>query len=306
MELRVVDYFVTVAEQGSLRGAAQRLGVTQPALTKAIRRLEDEAGVVLFDRRARGVVLTVYGRALLRHARNLRASLEEAREELAALKDGIAGRVRVGAGPSWQREVLPEAIAAFRAARPQVRIEVTGGMDDRLKALLRAGELDLVLAATPDAAPIEPDLDRVALMTDEYRVIARRGHPLRAREPLELAPLLDFPWILPGPRSTLVDRLRTIFRANGLPAPEVAVETDIAGLKMRLMRDADYLSFHAMGQLQELGEPAIQPLAVPAASWRRAAGIITRHGTEPNPAAIALIEIIGEVCRAHGGLATAA
>ena len=109
MELRTVDYFLAAAEQGSLRGAAQRLGVTQPALTKAIRRLEDEAGVVLFDRKARGVSLTVYGEAMLRHARNLRASLRDAQEEIAGLRSGICrarpyrASGRPGSGPFCRR-----------------------------------------------------------------------------------------------------------------------------------------------------------------------------------------------------------
>ena len=97
MDLRAIAYFATVAEYGTVRGAAARLGISQPALTKAIRRLEDEMGVVLFDRQARGVTPTAYGRTLLRHARNLQASLKEAREEIAALRAGIAGRVRIGA-----------------------------------------------------------------------------------------------------------------------------------------------------------------------------------------------------------------
>jgi DNA-binding transcriptional LysR family regulator len=71
VELRAIEYFFAVAERGTLRGAAARLGISQPALTKAIRRLEDELGAVLFDCQARGVTLTVYGRTLLRHARNL-------------------------------------------------------------------------------------------------------------------------------------------------------------------------------------------------------------------------------------------
>jgi DNA-binding transcriptional LysR family regulator len=110
-------------------------------------------------RGARGVTLTAYGRTLLRHARNLQASLKEAREEIAALRAGIAGRGRMGAGPSWERIVLPEAITCFASRQPGVQIHVLGGADDALKAQLRAGDLDFVLAATPDAPQLEPDLD---------------------------------------------------------------------------------------------------------------------------------------------------
>ena len=296
MDLRAIEYFAAVAECGTVRGAAARLGISQPALTKAIRRLEDEVGVVLFDRQARGVTLTAYGRPLLRHARNLRASIKEAREEIAALCAGIAGRVRVGAGPSWERVVLPRAIARFRVDHPGVQIHVLGGADDTLKAQLRAGDLDFVLAATPDAPQLEPDLDWRPLIADDYRVIAAANHPLHARAGATLPDLLDYPWILPSAVTQMVERLRVIFRAHGLPPPEPVIETDIVSLKLELMRDSDYLSFHAAAHLREIDPGRFRPLDVPHATWRRAAGIITQRRSEPNPAASVLIGIIETTC----------
>lgn len=296
MDLRAIEYFAAAAERGTLRGAAARLGISQPALTKAIRRLEDEVGVVLFDRQARGVMLTAYGRTLLRHARNLQASLKEAREEIAALRAGIAGRIRIGAGPSWERIVLPRAIARFTAGRPGVQIHVLGGTDDALKAQLRAGDLDFVLAAIPDAPQLEPDLHWRPLMADDYRVIAAAHHPLHARKRTALRDLLDYPWILPSATTQMAERLRIIFRAHGLPPPEPVIETDIVSLKLELMRNSDYLSFHAAAHLREIDPGRFRPLDVPDATWRRRAGIITQRRNEPNPAASVLIGIIETIC----------
>ncbi len=303
MELRALEWFVAVAEYGSMRGAARHLGVTQPALTKAIRRLEDETGVILLHRRARGVTLTAYGQALLRHAGSVRASLRDAREELSALRIGMAGHVRVGAGPAWHRAVLPEAIAAFRAERPLVRIQLLGGLDESLKAQLRAGVLDFVLAALPDAPQFDPDLVRKALLTDEYRVVAARHHPLRRRNKIALADLIEFPWILPSAATYLAERLRVLFRAQGLPPPDAVIETDITGLKLALMRDGPYLSFQATGHLENLEAWHIQPLEVPSATWRRQAGVIMRRGTSPSPAAAALIRTIETVCAVRSSAA---
>jgi DNA-binding transcriptional LysR family regulator len=297
VELRTVDYFAAVAERGTVRGAAAKLGISQPALTKAIRRLEDEVGVVLFDRQPRGVTLTVYGRTLLRHARNVQASLKEAHEEIAALRAGIAGRIRIGAGPSWERVVLPQAISQFAAGQPAVQIHVLGGADDALKAQLRSGDLDFVLAATPDAPELEPDLEWRPLMADDYRVIAATHHPLQALRRAALPDLLDYPWILPGAATQMVERLRIIFRAHGLPPPEPAIETDIVSLKLELMRDSDYLSFHAAAHLRQIDPGQFRPLDIPGASWRRAAGIITQRRSEPNPAASVLIGIVAAVCQ---------
>lgn len=297
MDYRVAEYLIAVTRDGSLRAAADRLGVTQPSLTKAIRRLEDELGVRLFDRTARGMTLTIYGETMLRHARAIHASIREAHEEVAALKQGIGGRVRVGAGPSWQRSVLPAAVETFREDWPSVKLEIVGGMDDQLKARLRSGELDIVLAAMAAPTPAEPDLLGRVLIEDEYGVVARAAHPLAsATAPIPLSALVGRMWILPGRHSMMVMRLAAIFQAHGLPVPDAIVETDINPLKMRLMLEGDYLSFHALGQLRESKPGPIVPLCVSDARWRRAAGIMMRRGVAPNLAVNAMIGAIEKAC----------
>lgn len=301
MELRTVEYFLAIAEEGSLRAAAQRLGVTQPALTKAVRRMEQEVGARLFERTARGVAPTEAGTTLLRHARRMRASLAEAEREIEALRAGLAGEVRIGAGPTWQQRILPEALARFRAARPAIRILVRAGMDDVLKAELRAGRLDLVLAASPRSEDLEPDLAHRPLSADDYAVIAASDHPLRrAQGPLGLADLLDFPWILPGPRTQMVETLAALFRAQGLAPPRPVIETDADRLRWAMLRSGPYLSYNTVLHLAELGPKGVAVLDVPAARWRRRAGIITRRAAEPGPATQALIETIVAVAEARG------
>ncbi len=278
-----------------MRAAARKLGVTQPALTKAMHRLESETGVTLFDRRSRGVSLTVYGESFRRHARTIRAGMAEAESEIGALRDGTSGRVRLGAGPSWQGRVIPEAIRRFRNDRPGVRLQVMGGTDDVLKAELRAGRLDLVVAAVPEGDEA-PDLESRALMVDEYRVIADRSHPLQTARSTTIADLLDHPWILPNPRTYLVRRLEVLMRSNGLAPPRPMIETDILELKLALMRDSTYLSFHAIDHLRRTGVADVGPLPLEAAGWKRSAGIITRKSVEANPAAAHLADLIEGLC----------
>jgi DNA-binding transcriptional LysR family regulator len=299
MEKRVVKYMLAVAEHGSLRAAADALGVTQPALTKAVRRVEDEAGARLFDRTARGVRPTIYGEAVLRHARNLRASMRASEAEISAMKTGAAGVVRVGAGSSWERAILPEAIASFLDKRPRVRIQVFGGSDDFLKLQLREGTLDFVLAATPDGPRLDPDLEWLPLMTDQYCVIASCSHPLCGEHLVELKELLSYPWVLPSGHSLMVERLRIIFRSHALPAPEPAIETDIVALRHQILISGPYLGFTAVGLIAAFGDRGIARLNVPNAIWTRVAGVITRRDIEPNPAATALITTIAGVASTH-------
>lgn len=296
LELRTLDYFLTAVARGSLRAAAQELGVTQPALTKGIRRLEDAFGVPVFDRQARGVSLTVYGAALLRHVRSVKTALGAAAEEVEALRSGSAGLVKVGAGPSWHDAVLPEAIIELREANPGVRVRVVGGADDQLKEQLRSGMLDLVLAAVPETPRLEPELVWRPLLADEYCVIADVGHPLRSRPSVCPEDLVAYPWILPPASTYMVSRLRDLLRAAGVPMPVPAVETDVIPLKFALMRGTDYLSYNAAAHLAAMNPRHIQPLDVPGTRAVRQAGLITRRGVELGPAATALVEILERRC----------
>jgi DNA-binding transcriptional LysR family regulator len=298
VEVRSLDYFLAVVEQGSLRAAAQSIGLTQPALTKAIRRLEDSFGVRLFDRKARGVILTGYGQVVLSHARELQTSFKAVKDEVEALRHGISGLVRIGAGPSWQDAILPDAIRRLRAERPGVRVRVIGGTDDQLKKLLKSGELDLVLAAVPEAQPLEPMLAWRPLLADEYCVIADQAHPLRIRPDLSPDMLITYPWVLPSSGTYMVDRLRLMLRGHGLPLPEPAIETDVISFKFAVMRGSDYLSFHAIAHVAEVAPGFIQPLAVPGMTAVRDAGIILLRDAEPSPAARYCIEILTSICAA--------
>ena len=293
---RTVDYFLATVARGSLRAAARDLGVTQPALTKAIRRLEDSFGAPLFDRQVRGVTPTVYGTAVLRHAKDVKAALRAAQEEVEALRTGSAGLVKIGAGPSWQDAVLPEAIGELRKSRPNVRVHVMGGGDDQLKEHLKSGALDFVLAVVPETPRLEPELTWQPLLADEYCVIADARHPLRDQAMVRPEDLLGYPWILPPATTYMVGRLHRVLRAAGLPPPIPAIETDVIPLKFALMRNSDYLSYHAAAHLAGMSPAFIKPLDVPATSALRQAGLINRRGFDFSPAAKALIDILERLC----------
>ena len=255
MEIRTIGYFLAVVEAGSLTAAAKRLDLTQPALTKAIRRLEDEAGSPLFVRGARGVALTAFGRSFLRHARTVRSTMADASNELEALRHGRAGAVQFGAGEIWLLKIVPQAVQIFRREFPDIRLHIYGGFGGTLRDALRQTPLDLVLAAIPEGVE-EPDLTSTPLLIDEYQVIANRRHPLHRKSNVQLKDLLDYPWILPGPTAYLARRLETIFRAAGLPPPDAIIETaELTRFKLTLLcgiAGSHYLSFHEVRHLQAM------------------------------------------------------
>lgn len=295
-ELRTIDYFLAVVARRSMRAAAQDLGVTQPALTKAIRRLEDSFGAPLFERQARGVTPTAYGAAVLRHAKDVKAALGAAYDEVAALKSGSEGLIKIGAGPSWQETVLPDAIADLRTVRPGIRVHITGGGDDQLKEQLKSGSLDFVLAAVPETARLDPQLAWQPLMADQYCIIADVKHPIRRKAGIRAEDLLGYPWILPPATSFMVGRLHHQLRAAGLPAPVPSIETDVIGLKLALMRDSEYLSYHAEAHLAASHARFIQPVEVSGLRTHRSAGLIYRRGVDPSPVVKALLDILERHC----------
>lgn len=295
-DVRTLDYFLTAVARGSLRAAAQDLGVTQPALTKAIRRLEDSLGAPLFDRKARGVTPTVYGTAVLRHAKDVKAALGAAREEVDALRSGSVGLVKLGAGPSWQEMVLPEAVAELRTSHPGVRVHIIGGGDDQLKEQLKSGGLDFVLAAVPETPRLDPALAWQPLMSDQYCIIADVSHPLRQKADVRPEDLLSYPWILPPATAYMVGRLHHVLRTAGLPSPIPSIETDVIALKLALMRNSDLLSYHAQAHLAGSDAKFIQPIDIPGTRTLRHAGLIYRQGIEQSPAAKALTEILRRRC----------
>jgi DNA-binding transcriptional LysR family regulator len=241
------------------------------------------------------VALTDYGLIFLRHARALRASYADAIVELRALRAGTAGMVRIGAGPSWHGTLLPRAIDIFRGSRPAVRLAIQHGVDGTLKAQLRRGDLDLVLAAVPEAND-DPDLHGEPFIRDDYRIFAHAAHPLRARSLVRPTDLLDWPWILPSPGTLMCERLAAFFRRHGLVMPEPLIETDIVAFKLSLMLEGPYLTCHAGETLLGIGLAELAPLPLESEIGWRAAGVIDRRGVELSPAARALAAAVREVC----------
>src|SRR5919108_127767 len=164
MDLAQVRYFNAVARHGSFSAAARTLGMTQPGLTKAVRRLETSLDCALFVRLPRGVVLTEQGQALLRHAGLLEVHLKDARDEVRALAQGAAGVLRIGAGPSWLSRALPRIVADLTTQYPGLSFQVTAGFNVGLIEALRAGNLDVVVSALSDRSPA--GLRAIPLTTD--------------------------------------------------------------------------------------------------------------------------------------------
>ena len=149
-EAALLRHFLAVVNERSISAAAQRLAISQPALTKSIRKLETYLGAPLFERLPRGVSLTAFGETLLPHARRIEAECQFAETEMKALRGGHSGRLRLGAGPFFGAALLPAAIAKLQPRFPDLRVELDVGTNEVTHPRLFEGELDAVFCRLPD------------------------------------------------------------------------------------------------------------------------------------------------------------
>lgn len=275
MNIRHLDHFLAVLNCGSLSRAAEKTGISQSGLTKSIRALEDLVAMPLLERQSRGMRPNPQGEALAHRARLIVAQWREARRELEALRDGAAGRLTIGAGPSWMRRGLPEAIAQLLQASPGAEVKVTGGFDAQLIEALKQGEYDLIIAACEEARH-DRALEVVPLTRDRQSVIARRGHPLAARSDLAIADLADAGWALPSRRMAQRQRFNAIFAYNGLHEPAPAIESDSIAFIFEVVKKTDLLSFATSSIFKPSAKDEIVSLEVAGIGWERHAGIIMR------------------------------
>ena len=297
MELAQVRYFNAVARHGSFSAAAKALGMTQPGLTKAVRRLEASLDCALFVRLPRGVALTEQGQALLRHAGLLEVQLQDARGEVRALGRGAVGVLRIGAGPSWLSRALPRIVAELSARYPGLSFQVEGGFNRSLTEALRAGDLDLVVSALPDRSPA--GLQAIALTTDTISVVARQHHPLRRKRRPQPSSTLAYPWVLPGRDVLLRLRLEALFRVAGLEPPAAKIESDSISFIGAVLHNSDMLSF-ATSQVLRSEMGGVAPLFIPGLAMTRSAGILYRSSAGVTPAMRALIEAIKRLAQELG------
>jgi DNA-binding transcriptional LysR family regulator len=220
-ELRHLRYFVAVAQELSFSRAADRLHMAQSPLSAAIRQLERELGVRLFERTTRSVRLTAAGERLLERGVPALAAVEDALADAARAGRGVVGTLRLGCSPAARHELRPALLARVRAELPDVAVEVSEATSGALRRELLGGRLDaaLVFCAEPT-----PGVARQVVSNDALHVLMRASHPLAARADVTLAELARGRFVIPGEElnGEFNRRLRALCGAAGF-APETVV-----------------------------------------------------------------------------------
>jgi DNA-binding transcriptional LysR family regulator len=198
MEMTQLEFFLQVIAEGSFSKAADAVGRTQPAVSIAIRRLEEEVGAQLFDRSQKTPTLTEAGTVIQDYARRILSLRDQARGAVSELRALRRGLVRVGANESTSLYLLPQVILAFRERHPEVKVEIYRHVSERLPREVLERSVDFAVLAFE---PSDRDLESFCVLRDELALILHPAHPLASREEVTIEEL--------GGESFLAHNVRT-------------------------------------------------------------------------------------------------
>jgi DNA-binding transcriptional LysR family regulator len=224
VDTRLVRYFVAVADEGNLTRAAQRLYVSQPALTKQIKQLEDRLGVRLFTRSRTGMALTEAGRELAERAPELLATCDLVLRETKRAASRAARVLRVGFLASAANEATQNVIAAFGSARPGWRVDMRQSSWADPTAGLADGDVDTALLRLP--CPGQDALRVEVLFTEPRWVVLPTAHPLAGRERIDFAELVDEPFVAAPVETGVWRDYWLAVEERGGTAPRIGAVTD--------------------------------------------------------------------------------
>ncbi|MEM5274742.1 LysR substrate-binding domain-containing protein [Cupriavidus taiwanensis] len=292
VRLRHLYCFVAVSQTQHVGRAADRLGLTQPAVSKTLSELEELTGTRLLVRQRAGTELTTAGTRFLRHALRILADIDAAADSMAGEQAQPQERIRLGALPSVVPAVLTDALLRFRAAHPEVGLAVHTGMNRSLIDQLKADVLDLVIGRMDDPVAME------SLWFESLALAVRPGHPLAAFSRPTLLDVLAWPLVIPAAGSIPRHNTESLLARHGLPLPGGCVETSDAYLGRLLARNSDCVWAAPLSAAQRaVAEDELILLALDTQGTEEPIGLL-RHGDRTlSPMAEALADCIRAAAR---------
>lgn len=239
MKLNQLRDMVAIVERGSLRAAARHLELAQPALTRSIRTLEHELGTTLFEREARGMVLTPMGKLFYLRASSVVNELRRAREELEQTSGDMQGTVVAGLSIMPHVGMLPSALPAFRKKFPMVKLKIIEGLYPAIEVGLRDGSIDFYLGASPHTSPA-PGLVTEVLFENTRTIVSRKNHPLSGAKSIK--ELGHAEWATTSVNYNAADDLDELFAKYKMPAPKVMLQAHSAMSVMVALAYSDLLA----------------------------------------------------------------
>jgi len=282
MAIRDIHYFLAVARSGQLASAAEEVGVTQPALTKAVQRVEQEFGLQLFERSVRGMALTAAGIRVADQMRRLQATYADTVLLADDMRARQAGLLRIGVTDTTAGNRMAAVLGPLLVQRPGLRVRMRVDRSDVLAALVREGELDLAMVPAYEGQPL--DAERTKIDNDPMLPLVRAGHPLAARARVSLKDVSGFGWMTGPTTSAAYRALTEIFARHALPPPTIIMEVPFASeLNLSVLAATDLVTLVPRSFMQHATDDRFTVLPVAALRIPRAVLLLSRPGSAWSP-----------------------
>jgi len=261
LKLRDLHVLLVTVETGSMARAARRLSISQPVVSKTISALEATIGLPLLDRTPQGIEPTVYGRALLACGTAVFDDLRRGVQELEFLADPTKGELKVGGAGPFIEDLVPAVVGSLARRYPGMEFHVVETDAQTLCELLLERKIDLALCRPPET-PRSTDVAAEYLFEETMVVVAGRGNRWFGRRRVNLADIVEEPWVFPESDNVAATFIADAFRSSGFEAPKPRVRSNSVAVRMRLVESAAFLTVLPRSMLH-FGSNRIQVKSLP-------------------------------------------
>jgi DNA-binding transcriptional LysR family regulator len=289
MELWQLEVFMAVAEEKSFSRAGHRVGRTQPAISSAIKLLEEELGEPLFDRLGKSIKLTAAGELLTDYAKRLLRLRREALEAMGELRGLGRGTLRLGANETTCLYLLPEVLASFKRAYPQVQVDIQRAITRSITEKVVEGSLDFGIVTLPIT---NPRLETITIHQDDMALIVSPSHRLASRRSVQMTELAGEPFILHKIGTTTRERLVKHFIDGGV---KMKVTMELASIETIKRFVSIGMGISIVPRLcigKEIEEESLCALTIRDARFQRQLGLIYNKQRYQSQAAKAFLTLI--------------
>lgn len=297
IRLRHIHCFLAIAQEGNLGKAAERLRLTQPAISKTLAELEDIASCKLFERDRQGARLTPQGENFRRHALGVLEALDAVSDSIGLDPRPEGAVVNIGVLPSVGADLMPTALARFRRGHPLARVALRTAANAPLLDMLKGGTVEFVLGRMADPQMMA-GLSFELLYVEPLSLLVRAMHPLASATgvSVSLSDVIACPLIVAPPGTVPRHRAESLLQAHGLELPSHCTETMSVSIARQLVLQTDAVWFAPSGAVRDdLAAGALASLPVSTKGTEEPVGLLLRSDAALAPAAKDLLRVLREM-----------
>lgn len=289
--------FLAVARTGNVTAAADQINLTQPALTKTIRRVEQDFGARLFERTSRGMALTPAGKLLLKRAEKIELHYRQGKEEIAAFKVGALEEFRIAAGVAYHVSIGPDLVKQLSLEFPQTRFVLHFQVAGQAIPRLVAGDLEMVLGAL-DSTP-EEGIETVTLLDIEMASYVCKHSALGRMQRVRPSDLAGKKWVVYQRDPIMISRLNSYAAENMLPKPQIVMEIDSLLASFRAVRGTEYVTAASSVVRNSAADEGLKMLSLDRGIWNFPSGASFRTSMGDYAIMRRALELLTDLTRTH-------